>query len=292
MKTEIKYSKHIDLVFHALAHMYVNNASDCFDRSYIDIMEKRKTNTDFDLLSEINCLEQYYNDNFDRVMLINFLPFYSNSLDEMKEIYLNCSAFTDTDRDAFIRPFISLLDKEAAFYFDYWQGRYYETAYHRQSAESRLRKELDKYACIFDYFKKSVLAYLSFSITKNGRGFSGIGSRFTALAPFPVKEDDFDNTFFTLLHEYTHQFTDELLQAEINMADGTHDISENVVILADYYLIKAADHSSTERYLGWLADKSGNGHRKLSEADFLGIFRVDEGLRSRLLELVGAVTKS
>ena len=210
----------------------------------------------------------------------------------MKEIYLNCSAFTDTDKGCFHQAVHFASGKEAAFYFDYWQGRYYETAYHRQSAESRLRKELDKYACIFDYFKKTDLANLSFSITKNCRGFSGIVSSFTALATIPGKEDDFDNTFFTLLHEYTHQFTDELLQAEINMADGTHDISENVVILADYYLIKAADHSSTYRYLGWLADKSGNGHRKLSEADFLGIFRVDEGLRSRLLELVGAVTKS
>ncbi len=166
MNIDIKYSKHIDLVFHVLAYMRVNNASDCFEQSYIDIMKKEKTNFDFDLLAEIKALEKYYNDNFERVILINFLPFYSNSFDELKKTFLSCTYFTDADKNIFIKPFISLLEKESIFYFEYWQNKYDSMLYQRQLIESNLKKELNKYSCMFDYYNKSALAYLSISITK------------------------------------------------------------------------------------------------------------------------------
>ena len=44
---------------------------------------------------------------------------------------------------------------------------------------------------------------------------------------------------FILLHEYTHKITDKLLNAEINMHDGSHDLTENMIILFAYYFIKA-----------------------------------------------------
>jgi membrane associated rhomboid family serine protease len=35
MKIEIKYSKHFDLLFHVLAYLKVDNASDCYNQEYI-----------------------------------------------------------------------------------------------------------------------------------------------------------------------------------------------------------------------------------------------------------------
>ncbi len=94
-----------------------------------------------------------------------------------------------------------------------------------------------------------------------------------------------DNTFFVLLHEYTHHITDNLIQ-NINMRDTTHDISENVVILTDYYLVKSITPSEITDYFKWLASISGHNNRLLSESEFLSMFQVDESINTQMMELI------
>lgn len=181
------------------------------------------------------------------------------------------------------------MERESVFYFEYWQNKYDSLLYQRQIVESNLKKELNKYSRIFEYYDKSALVYLSISVTKNGRGFNGINSYFSAITPFPKTENDFDNTFFTLLHEFTHQFTDDLLKTNINMIDGSHDISENIVIVADYYLIKSIDCFAVEKYLNWLAKKSGNENFELNELNFFELFKISDSLDSNLKNLINGI---
>ena len=78
---------------------------------------------------------------------------------------------------------------------------------------------------MFDYSNKNAVAYLSFGLTRNGRGFSGVNGDFGAFVPFPRNTKDIENVWFTLLHEYSHQITDPLLNTNIRMGDGSHAMS-------------------------------------------------------------------
>ena len=84
MKCEFKYCKHIDLVYHILNHMHVQNSSDLYSQKYVDSIQMNKKDGDINILEELRLLEVYYNDNFERLTIVNFLPFYSNTLEELK----------------------------------------------------------------------------------------------------------------------------------------------------------------------------------------------------------------
>ena len=292
MKIEIKYSKHFDLIFHVLAYLKVNNASNLYSEEYISRMgmEKQKQNFEYDIILNVNLLQEYYNDNFERLTLINFLPFYSNSFKEMKDIFVSCTRFTSADFQYFINPFIEILDKESVFYFDYWDKLHKLNERLRYFTEKNISNEIEKYSCIFDYYNTSAMMILSYSITHNGRGFNGIDSYFSALVPLPVSADYTKYTFFSLLHEYTHQFTDNLLKVNINMSDGSHDVSENIVILADYYLIKSIATEDVPIYFNWLIQISGNTDIEIDEDGFLSMFRIDEHTHTDLKKLIDNIT--
>ena len=125
---------------------------------------------------------------------------------------------------------------------------------------------------------------MSYSIIKNGRGFY-INDYFSAAVPFPETENDFQSVFFMLLHEYTHQFTDNLLN-NINFDDGSHNLSENIVILADYYLIKETDKSLIPNYI-----KMFSGNMTGSEENFLSYFKVEKTLEMNIIKLINSILK-
>lgn len=290
IKLEIKYSKHIDLLFHVLAYLKVNNASDCYSEEYIDKISKLKSKSEYDIIPDINLLGEYYNDNFDRLSMINFLPFYSNNFDELKDIFLSYQRFMPDDIKYFIEPFIKILDNEKDFYFKYWDGLHENKKSSRQFIEQNLQNELEKYSCVFDYFNKSAQVFLSYSITRNGRGFGLIASYFSALVPYPENKESIKGVFFQLFHEYTHQFTDDLLKTNINMRDGSHNLSEFVVILADYYLIKAIDKNAVSEYFEWLKPKDNSQNTEITEDLFLSVFSVDDKINDELKVLINKIT--
>ena len=47
------YSKHSDLVFHVLAYLEVNNASNLYDIEYINKMELEKQNFEYNIITGI-----------------------------------------------------------------------------------------------------------------------------------------------------------------------------------------------------------------------------------------------
>ena len=63
MQMEFRYEKHIDLVYHVLAHFHVDNASDLYLPAYVDFM-KQIRNCDLTIPAQ---MEKYYNENFDRL---------------------------------------------------------------------------------------------------------------------------------------------------------------------------------------------------------------------------------
>ncbi len=156
--------------------------------------------------------------------------------------------------------------------------------------EEALRNKINQYSFIFDYYKKSVKAWLSFSITKNGRDIGGISDCFSAAVPYPLHMDKLDNTFFMLLHEYTHQFTDTIINADINMDDGSHALSENIVILTDYYLIKNICRTDVTPYVLWLAPKGDETY--VDEDLFLNIFKVPEHIQQGIDKIVEQLLNS
>jgi hypothetical protein len=281
MQTEFIYPKHYDLIFHVLAYFKVNNASDLYDERYIKKMEAEKKDFVYDIKPVANSLQGYYNENFERLMLINFLPYYCNDYNEMKNNFLACDRFTQDDLQLFIKPFIEMLDNESQFFFGYWEtlNKKYESA--KRSTENYFTEKLKKYLCVFDYFRKPCKVLFSFIITQNGRGFYS-DTHFAALIRFPENEAAFNFSFIQLLHEYTHSFTDGLLNRNINMKDGSHSLSENVAIAADYFLIKSIDENFIPKYFDWV----GNEQKLLSLINF------DEDLKAELMKLINNILDS
>ncbi len=285
MQFEIKYSKHFDLLFHVLAYLKVDNASDLYDKQYIERMMNEKQGFYYDIISDINTLQDYYNQHFERLMMINFLPFHADSYDHMKTLFHSYEKYTSEDLSCFIEPFIKVLDKEMVFYFHYWGKLHAKHRRLRLSIEENLRDRLSKYSCIFRFYHKSVRIYLSYSMTRNGRGFNGIPSCFSADVPFPGRQEDAEDLFFQILHEITHQFTDELLRAHINMHDDSHMLSEKLVFLADYLLIKSIHKKDLDNYLKWAMNDKEN----VDEAKFLREFKVNEKMEKELIRLADKI---
>ena len=290
MNIEFIYSKHYDLIFHVMAYFKVNNASDLYDEKYISKMAEEKAEFDYDITSAVYSLQDYYNENFERLMLINFLPYYCSNYEEMKNIFFTCDRFTQDDVQMFIKPFIEMLDNESEFFFEYWEKIHLKNKLSRHSTEDYFQKKLSKYSCIFDYFGKPCKVLFSYNITNNGRGFP-IDTHVAALVRYPENEAAFDYSFIQLLHEYTHAFTDDLLDRNINMKDGSHDLSEYLVILADYYLIKSIDQGFIPIYFEWLKNK-GLNEELLDEEKFLKLFILDENFKAELLKTINNILNS
>jgi len=285
MILEIEHSRHFDLLFHALAYLQVDNASNLYCEEYIAQMGITKRRFGYDIQPNIKLLQAYYNANFERLALINFLPYFSEGFEDMKGLLAHCQHFTQGDLQHFVTPFIKILDAESAFYFDYWDALHRDNENKRHAAERGLQSELAKYSCIFEFYNKSAMTFLSYSLTRNGRGFNANPSCFDALVPFPKDDESVKSSFFALLHEYTHQFTDVLLNANISMTDNTHNIAEKAAILADYYLIKVISPCDLPTYFEWVAQNGGNQSGGGNERDFLSSYSVDDKLKSDLQKL-------
>lgn len=271
VKVEFMYSYVFDLVYHMLAHMPVNNPSNLYSEEYIAKIREAKGGEFEDITEPMGQLAEYYNAHFERLGMVNFLPFGCQNLDALKYMVEQHPYFTAEDKDCFLYPFWELLQKEALFYESYWKDMYDRSETARVRLEDYLTKEWGKYKVLGSYFQKSrAIAGISYSMTCNGRGL-GYYDAFSAIVPFVEEEKEYKMTFLQLLHEYTHQFTDGMLQQNINMEDGSHTFSEYVVLLFDYYLIKALCPEDLEEYLDYLCLITGEEDPITEELLFSGI---------------------
>ena len=283
MVIEYKYSVVQDLMYHILAHMKVENASNLYSGAYIDYVEKIKNGRYDSITGVVAHLSNYYNENFERLGVINFLPFMCSSVQDLISATENYYGFTEADKKEFVSPLNQLLKQEFEFYEHYWNRLYDTTSICRKALESWLKNEMSKYGALFSYFNKFAVIGMSYSMTCNGRGY-GDTSSFNAVVPFAFDESEYKNTFYQILHEYTHQFTDKLLGDNIRMDDGTHDISEKAVILFDYYLIHKLYNEDTSSYLKWVGSLANVDN--CGEKSFLSVFKINDDINETLLELV------
>ena len=285
MNIEYIYLKHYDLIFHVMAYLKVDNASNLYDEKYIAKMAVEKTGFAYDLTPAVSVLQEYYNENFERLMWINFLPYYCDDYDDMKVNFLNSHYFTQDDLQMFIKPFIEVLDNESEFFFEYWNKLHDMNNVSRHSTEDYFQKELAKYSCVFDYFRKPCKIIFSYTITQNGRGLYS-DSHFVACIRYPESNTVYNFSFILLLHEYTHAFTDGLLNKNINMNDGSHGLSEKLAIVADYFLIKSIDESFIPVYVELVTN---GDHKNINDEIFLSMFNIDEYLQAELMELINNI---
>lgn len=270
MRIEFKYSLISDLVFHVLAHMRVNNASNLYSREYI---ESFPVSVESGLRDQVSRIENYYNDNFERLCMINFLPIYCTDFEPLCRLLLSYDRFSEEDVQSFVKPFVAILEDEFQNYKNFWENKIQQLPVEQGRCEKYFADRLNDCKEIFDYFGKNAEVSFSLSLTRNGRGvFSA--DKFFGIVPYPSTEEELPDCFFQLFHEYTHQFTDKLLNTTINMADGSHDISENLVILADYFIFQKISEETAAAYLRWIARGSGKENNKMDEAQFLNIFHV------------------
>ncbi|MBR4084557.1 MAG: hypothetical protein IKK33_09800 [Lachnospiraceae bacterium] len=286
VKVEFMYSYVLDLVYHMLAHMPVNNPSNLYSEEYIVKIREAKSGQFENITEAMGQLAEYYNAHFDRLMMVNFLGFGCPDLNVLKYAMEQHPYFTAEDKECFVYPFLELLQKEALFYEAYWKDMYDRSEKERARLEAYLTKEWGKYKVLGSYFQKSrAIAGISYSITGNGRGL-GYYDAFSAIVPFVEEEKEYKMTFLQLLHEYTHQFTDGMLQQNINMEDGSHTFSEYVVLLFDYYLIKALCPEDLEEYLYFLSPEAESGGPIMTEEILLSVFELPAQWHERLQQLV------
>ena len=279
MRVEFQYAYVLDLVYHMLAHIKVDNPSDLYAEEYIERIRLEKKEQFPDIVEAMANLSEYYNENFNRLGIINFLPFGCYDINALKYVLEQYPGFMPEDRE--------LLEKEDAFYGDYWRTLFQHAKEKEFQIEDYLEKSLEKYGVLGDYFHKSTAVVgLSFSMTCAGRGLMGNPDAFVTIIPYSQEEEDYSNLFLQVLHENTHQFTDALLQQNICMDDGSHLFSEYIVILFDYYLIKAICPEDLESYLCYLSSALEMEEEKMTEELLLNSFVVPQEWDAKLQQLV------
>lgn len=287
MQVEFQYNYVFDLVYHMLAHMQVNNPSNLYSEEYVEKIRAEKKEKFPDIAADMAGLAGYYNENFNRLGMINFLPYGCPDINALKYMIGQYQGFTPEDRELFVNPFMELLEKEDAFYGAYWRALFKRAKEREFGLEDYLEKSLEKYEAFADYCHKSkAVAGLSFSMTCAGRGVMGNENAFVTIIPYSEEEQDYENLFLQVLHENTHQFTDALLQQNIRMDDGTHLFSEKVVLVFDYYLIKALCSEDLEGYLRFLSPEAESEGSIMTEEALLSAFELPDSWHEKLQQLV------
>jgi hypothetical protein len=270
MKINFKYSYILDLVYHIFAHIKVDNASDLYDIVYINT----------DLVKLLHDMEKYYNSHFHRLMIIQFILNNSDSINEVSNILLTHPQFTNADIQYFIVPFINILRIEDRSYRRYWDKVDNENLLDKARIETEISEKFSELEWLFNKYEKEINIYLSYSITRNGRGILS-AYKYQAVTPYPLHlSDSFDinHCFYMAFHEITHQITDSLVNSHINMNDGSHDLSEKIAVLADYYWL-----NDKPAYLKWISQLFGFNEIITTE-QFEKIFKAPEAINDKILQ--------
>ena len=281
---EFRYNKQADLMYHVLAHIKVANASDLYSAAYAEAMQQIRKRE----LVVPKTIETYYHQHFQRLAVIQFLPFYSATLAQLIQVILTFQGFDTADREKFVKPWIALLEQEATWYFPYWEQNYLKTAKDRAAIEQQIAGKFVPYQRFFAYYQKKPVAYFSFALTNQGRGVIESNQVMTAVSAFLQNLQNINSVFFLLLHEYMHQATDVLLEANIRMTDDSHQLSERAAIFFGYELIKMMNISDVEPYLQWVATVNGSSN-PITVQEFLELFTVPWSMSEKLQALINVI---
>lgn len=249
--SKYSYNFQADLAYYLLAHIKLENAADTYDEDYVAKMNECLGGSP----RIFEAVVRYYNDNFDRLALANFIPLIANSFSELKNMLMTVYGITDEDREQFIVPFCNLLEEWKSPYEKYWEQLCETVSAERINVIEKFDAMADKFSSFFEFIEKATQMkteiMLSHSLRKNGRAFMYNG-KFIVMLPFPDENRSVEDAFMQLVHECTHPLTDSLLQG-IRMDDGSHDIAEYQVILFDLWLFEKYDNANVKSYVEWIS---------------------------------------
>ena len=268
-----------DLVLHCLAHLKVDNDSNLYSNKYIEKIKKAKNEFGIEdtLEHEMAKLHDIYCAKFEKFALINFIPFYANTINELKNILLGIQSFNEEDKQEFVLPLIKILGKENIFYRKYYDEMMINSDSINQRFLSQLKDIICKVKSLSEKISYPIIVYLQLSMTKAGRAFSK-DDVFVAAVSYPFSNESVTNSVIQAIHEITHRYTDPLLGTELSMRDDTHMKAEKFVILANFFLYKKYIPQLLEQYCHYFAIK-GIKLEDVLEKYPLGSKEVDQIIR-------------
>jgi hypothetical protein len=255
--------------------------SNLYSEEYINRIRQEKMNLgiiDEALTEKLDRMKETYIQY--NLHILNFLPYKFDSYDKFikaLEYLAGYSAELCTDStllrwkneysnipetQKFLQEFIEIMEHEKEiFYKSYWENK--------QKGLMDIKNRFMNFCIengtkillpVIRHEKKEPLIYLSLSMTCNGRGCSST-EFLKAGVKFPERREDFLNSFFTSIHEMTHQFIDNITFKSLGVNDrfngidyNTHLIREYAVIYMDYLLCKSYIPEYLGQYMGFMLD--------------------------------------
>lgn len=315
---------HIDILYHLLVHMDLGqDFTNLYSKEYIKTMEGEKYNLgicDEGLQEKLNNIKDIYMRN--NLYILNFLPYKFNNYDEFIEALGWLAGYSTVEHDdsfirickekyfisneskVFLRNFMKIMQYEKeSFYENYWCKKQKELENVKYKFIDLCNKKLSKiFLPIIKCENKQPLIYLSLSITCHGRGGFTSKEFLNAAVKFPQREEEFIESFFTAIHEMTHQFVDDITFKAMGVNDkfmvidyDTHIIKESAVIYTDYLLCKKYLPEHLEKYLSFMLNepKYNNGNSKTSinelEEEFNKKFQLPKEVLDGVLEYFNGI---
>ena len=275
-RPSFEYNRFADLFYYLLAHMPVDNAADVSDPEYAAEM-KEKLGVSPEIPQEVI---DYYGEHFDRVMIVDFFALVVPDTWTFKGSLARCGMLMEEDMNEFVDPLIRICDGIAEKFYPWWEQHHAEmTARRAEKVYDRFRELTERFGRFFDGLGMEGNVLFSYSLRKNGRAFNQPGT-ITVYLTFPEKDEEITGCFLQYLHECTHSVTDPMMNRNIQMADGSHDISEYQVLCFDEYLIDALCPELAGTYREWIGEEYLDyAHKALGEA---GEARLKERLKEML----------
>ena len=270
------YNRFADLFYYLLAHMPVNNAADESDPEYAAEM-KACLGVSPEIPQDVI---DYYGAHFDRVMIAGFIALTAPDTRTFRGMLAGCGMLTEEDMNAFVDPLTGICDRMAEKFDPWWEAHHAERMAQRaETVYARFRELAERFGRFFDNLGPEANVLFSYTLRKNGRAFNQPGMIFVYLT-FPEKEEEIPGCFLQYLHECTHSVTDPMMNRDILMADGSHDLSEYQVLCFDEYLIDALCPELSGTYREWIGPEYLDyAHQILGEA---GETRLKERLKKML----------
>lgn len=256
---EFGYNRFSDLFYYLLAHMPVNCAADVSDPEYARRMaECLGTSPEIP-----DRLLKYYEEHFDRVAIINFMPLIVSSAEECRNMLACCGQLSEEDLRVFADPLMDICEQASAAFYPWWDRHHAAVAKRAEEVYRYFSLQKERFGSFWSRPGAQTKVLFSYSLRKNGRAFNN-GDIQTVYLSFPEDDEDLPGCFFQFLHECTHRLTDPLLNQMIQMADGSHDMAEYQVLVYDEYLIHRLCPDMSRAYRSWIGDEYLNyAHEQL-----------------------------
>ena len=246
-----QYNRFADLVYYVLAHMPIDNDADVSDHAFAEEMAGQLGVTP----GVPRELIDYYDAHFDRIAMIDFIPFAVEGVRECREALASSGMLTGEDMKAFADPFFDVCEGVSDKFYEWWNRRHAEALMSAGEVYSRFESLKERFAGFFSALGIGTSVVFSYTLRQNGRGFC-MSDVYSVYLPFPEADEEILPCFLQFLHECTHVLTDPLIESEILMADGSHETAEHQALCFDEYLIAELCPDLMEAYKKKFGDEN------------------------------------